>query len=97
MSSEALDDLPEVMPRKRDDVVIAGFEGELVVLVAGSRMAHHLDAGLSLVLDSCDGETPTANVISEVAESTGDDSAAVGKWLKSSIEKLADLDMLTPN
>ena len=59
--------LPALMPRKRADVMVADFDTELVVLVPDERQAHHLDVGLSLVLDSCDGTTSTAAVVAEVA------------------------------
>jgi hypothetical protein len=90
-------DLPPIMPGKRDEVMVAEFDTELVVLVPGVRMAHHLDAGLSLVLDSCDGKTPTDDVISEVVDATGDSPEAVRAWLRSSLDRLAELDMLTAN
>ena len=83
------------MPRKRDDVMVAEFDTELVVLVAGARMAHHLDEGLSVVLDSCDGSTPTADVIAEVVEATGDSRSAVTIWLRSSLDRLGSLNMLS--
>jgi hypothetical protein len=82
------------MPRKRDDVMVAEFDAELVVLVPGARMAHHLDAGLSLVLDSCDGTTATSDVIAEVAEATSDTPEAVTTWMCSAIDQLAALEML---
>ena len=85
------------MPRKRDEVMVAEFDTELVVLVPGVRMAHHLDAGLSLVLDSCDGKTPTADVIAEVGQATGDSYETVRTWLRSSLDRLTELDMLTAN
>ena len=84
------------MPRKRDDVMVAEFDAELVVLVAGARMAHHLDEGLSLVLDSCDGLTATAAVIEEVADATCDSNEAVEEWLRSALGQLNSLGMLTP-
>ena len=94
MSGDTTTDLPQVMPRKRDEVMVAEFDTELVVLVPGVRMAHHLDTGLSLVLDSCDGETPTATVIAEVAEATADEPEAVSAWLHSALNELKTLDML---
>ena len=57
-------------------------------------MAHHLDAGLSLVLDSCDGTTPTVDVIAEVAEATGDTPDAVSAWLRAALDQLEALDVL---
>jgi hypothetical protein len=90
-------DLPPIMPGKRDEVMVAEFDTELVVLVPGVRMAHHLDAGLSLVLDSCDGKTPTADVIAEVAEATGNEPEAVSIWLCNALDQLAEREMLTAN
>lgn len=94
MAGDPTTQLPDVMPSKRDDVMVAEFDTELVVLVAGERMAHHLDEGLSLVLDSCDGETSTASVISEVAAATGDSTDAVEEWLNHALGQLESLDML---
>lgn len=88
-------DLPTIMPRKRDEVMVAEFDTELVVLVPWARMAHHLDVGISLVLDSCDGETPTADVIAEVAEATGNEPEAVSFWLRNALDQLAEREMLT--
>lgn len=87
-------DLPRTLPRKRDDLMIAEFDTELVVLVPETRKAHHLDDGLSLVLSSCDGATPTAKLVTEVADGTGEDAAAVARWLVGSISALAELNML---
>jgi hypothetical protein len=96
MGSETKTGLPKTMPRKPDDVMVAEFDTELVVLVPGARMAHHLDEGLSLVLDACDGETSAAAVIEEITEATGDSNDAVEEWLRSGLDQLEALDMLTP-
>jgi hypothetical protein len=82
------------MPRKRDEVMVAEFDTESVVLVPEIRKAHHLDEGLSLVLDSCDGSTTTADVINEIAEATGDSPEAVADWLGNALGQLGALDML---
>ena len=82
------------MPLKRAEAMVADFETELVVLVPEARKAHLLDEGLSLVLDSCDGVTPTADVIAEVVAATGERPDAVSAWLRHSLDQLADLDML---
>jgi hypothetical protein len=82
------------MPRKRPDVVVADFDTELVVLVPDERVAHHLDEGLSLVLDSCDGTTATATVIAEVALGTGTPVDAVESWLADTLATLARLNVL---
>ena len=87
-------ELPAIMPRRRADVLVAEFDGELVVLVPGERMAHHLDAGLSLVLDSCDGSTPTADVVAEIAGATGDGPDTVRVWLHDAMRQLAELQVL---
>ncbi len=86
--------LPTVMPRKRSDVMVADFDAELVVLVPDERQAHHLDVGLSLVLDSCDGATPTANVVAEVASGTGEPHDAVESWLADTLATLDRLNVL---
>jgi hypothetical protein len=82
------------MPRRRAAVVVADFDTELVVLVPEERMAHHLDEGLSLVLDSCDGVTATADVVAEVAQATGSPTDEVQLWLKKSLQTLDELNML---
>ena len=86
--------LPAVMPRKRADVMVADFETELVVLVPDERQAHHLDVGLSLVLDSCDGATSTAAVVAEVALGTGASIDAVETWLADTLATLERLNIL---
>ncbi len=94
MSTDPDQRLPATMPRKRDQVMVAEFDTELVVLVPEHKQAHHLDDGLSLVLDSCDGQTPTAEVVAEVADGTGEPVDAVERWLVGSIEVLHNLEML---
>jgi hypothetical protein len=79
----------ERLPTKRDDVLIADFDTELVVLVPGERRAHRLDAGLSLVLSACDGETAREALVREVANGTGDDLDATGRWLDNAVHTLA--------
>jgi hypothetical protein len=86
--------LPAMMPRKRDEAMIADFDTELVVLVPEDREAHLLDEGLSLVLDSCDGATSTADVIDEVAAATGDTPAQVAIWLENSLRTLIELSIV---
>jgi hypothetical protein len=86
--------LPALMPRKRADVMVADFDTELVVLVPDERQAHHLDVGLSLVLDSCDGATSTAAVVAEVALGTGAPIDAVESWLAETLATLKDLNVL---
>ncbi len=86
--------LPEVMPRKRPDVLTAEFETELVVLVPEQRAAHRLDEGLSLVLDACDGTARTADVVTEIVAGTGQDHAAVCGWLRDGLVQLAELGIL---
>lgn len=85
--------LPERMPARHPEVLVAEFETELVVLVPDARRAHHLDDGLSLVLDSCDGVTPTASVVEEVA-ATGEPQDAVERWLLGSVRTLHELGVL---
>ncbi len=87
-------ELPEIMPRKRDEAMVADFDTELVVLVPEVRQAHLLDEGLSLVLDSCDGTTSTADVISEVVDATGETPEAVAAWLLDALDQLDGLNML---
>lgn len=86
--------LPASMPRRRSEALVADFETELVVLVPETRQAHLLDEGLSLVLDSCDGATPTAAVIAEVAAATGEPTDQVERWLADCLDRLADLGVL---
>jgi len=90
----AVNELPTVMPRKRADAMVADFDTELVVLVPEARLAHLLDEGLSLVLDSCDGVTPTAAVITEVVDATGESESQVALWLADCLRQLADLGIV---
>jgi hypothetical protein len=89
-----MDELPFTMPRKRDEALVADFDTELVVLVPEAREAHLLDEGLSLVLDSCDGVTPTADVVAEVVAATGDDRTHVAAWLAECLRRLEALGVL---
>ena len=84
------------MPRKRDEAMVADFDTELVVLVPEAREAHLLDEGLSLVLDSCDGVTPTADLIAEVAEATGESASSVSAWLSDCLRQLVELEIVSP-
>lgn len=89
-------ELPPIMPLKRADVMVAEFDTELVVLVPECRQAHHLDVGLSLVLDSCDGTTSTTDVVHEIAANTPSTTNEVRQWLAACLATLADLDILSP-
>ena len=92
--SSSVTSLPPLMPRRRDEAMVADFDTELVVVVPEARLAHLLDEGLSLVLDSCDGATPTAAVVAEVVEATGEDPAAVERWLADCLRQLIELDIV---
>ena len=89
-----MSELPAVMPRKRAEAMVADFDTELVVLVPEARLAHLLDEGLSLVLDSCDGVTPTAEVITEVVDATGESEPQVALWLADCLRQLATLGVI---
>lgn len=86
--------LPDVLPRRRTDLMTADFETELVVLVPDRRRVLHLDEGLSIVLDSCDGETTAASLVEEVATATGDTAGQVERWLSDALDRLDDLALL---
>lgn len=86
--------LPAVLPLKRADVLVADFDTELVVLVPEERKAHRLDAGLSLILSSCDGVMPAAELIAEVAADTGDTHVDLERWLLNGLAELAALKVL---
>lgn len=86
--------LPDVLPRRRTDLMTADFETELVVLVPDQRRVHHLDEGLSIVLDSCDGNTRVPDLVQEVAGATGVTPSQVEVWLADSLDRLADLALL---
>jgi hypothetical protein len=84
----------ERLPRKRDDVLVAEFETELVVLVVEQRQAHRLDEGLSLVLSSCDGTTTAADLVAEVSAGTGESAELTAAWLEECLERLRELGVL---
>ena len=79
------------LPRRRDDVLVADFGTELVVLVPDQRQAHRLDEGLSLVLTSCDGTTFVDALVAEVSEGTGEDPAVTARWLDGCLDRLEAL------
>jgi hypothetical protein len=79
------------LPSRREDVLVADFDTELVVLVPGERRAHRLDAGLSLVLSSCDGETTYAELADEVSAGTGESGESTQEWLDHALATLRDL------
>ena len=86
--------LPEVMPLKPPEVLTADFDAELVVFVPSTNEAHHLDEGMSLVLASCDGITPSADLVNEVAAGTGEDVDVVERWLAATLTSLRDVGIL---
>ncbi len=88
--------LSPLLPSKRPDVLVADFDTELVVLVPGQRRAHHLDEGLSLVLDACDGHTSSRSVVDEVMTGTGAAQETVETWLLDALRQLAALDLFEP-
>ena len=88
-------DLPTVLPRRRAEVVTADFGTELVVLVPDRRRVHHLDEGLSLVLDACNGRTTTEQLVAEVADATATQAADVERWLASGLDQLREIGVLS--
>ena len=85
--------LSALLPARRADVLVADFDTELVVLVPERLRAHHLDEGLSLVLDACDGHRTSAAVVEEVMTATGTARATVEAWLLDAIRQLTALDL----
>jgi hypothetical protein len=86
----------DMLPRKRDNVLVADFDTELVVLVTETRRAHRLDSGLSLVLGSCDGTTTRSELVDEIASGTGEARAQTKRWLDDALGQLAELDVFEP-
>jgi hypothetical protein len=86
--------LPDVLPAKRQEVMVADFDTEMVVLVPEVRRSHHLDEGLSLVLDACDGVTSTAAFVAEVSAETGEPLDRVERWLTDALDQLRGLDIV---
>ncbi len=86
-----------MLPRRRDDVLLADFGTELVVLVPDQRQTHRLDEGLSLVLTSCDGVTPVDALVAEVSAGTGEDPDVTLRWLDECLERLEALGVLGAN
>lgn len=86
--------VPDVLPRRRDEVLVADFDTEMVVLVPEDRLAHRLDSGLSLILASCDGVTRSVDLIAEVVAGTDDDPDAVSVWLANGVAELRRLKIL---
>jgi hypothetical protein len=84
------------LPRRREQVLVADFGTELVVLVADRRQTHRLDEGLSLVLSSCDGETLVDDLVSEVSEGTGEVTEVTAAWLVDCLNQLVGLGIVEP-
>ena len=69
--------LPAVMPAQRPGLELAEFDTEVVVWDPESKMVHHLDGLAAIAFDACDGTTGSDELVSEIAEATGLDHAAV--------------------
>lgn len=85
----------ERLPSLAEGVSVADFGTELVVLVGPQRRAHHLDAGLSLVVDSCAAGTNRPALVDEVARATGDRPEQVCVWLDACLAELGSLGIVT--
>jgi hypothetical protein len=84
------------MPTRAPDVEVAEIDGELVVLVPSERRAHHLDPLLALVFDACDGVTPLASVVAEIAEATSTSADEVTDRVGRAIQLLRDRHLVDP-
>jgi hypothetical protein len=89
-----MDDVPRVMPPRRSEVMVADYDTELVVLVPDTRLTHHLDVGLSLILDACDGVTLSKDLINEIATATASDVAVVGGHILEALRQFESLDII---
>ncbi len=89
-----MDDVPCVMPARRSDVMVADYDSELVVLVPGTRLTHHLDVGLSLILDACDGVTVSEDLVNEIATATSSKAAVVRARVLDALRQFESLDII---
>jgi len=89
-----IDDVPAVMPARRTEVMVADYDTELVVLVPHTRLTHHLDVGLSLILDACDGVTRSQDLIDEIAVATASDSGVVRQRVVEALRQFESLDII---
>lgn len=71
MSAE---ELPIVLPTRRNDVLVAEFDAEYVLLDPKNQMAHHLVGRLAAVYDACDGRTVTDELVAEAVAVTAVDA-----------------------
>ena len=81
---------PEILPARTAGLEVAEVDGELVVLHPGDRRAHHLDVGLALVFDACDGTTTLADLAGEVAEASGGSAGEAADWIGRAIQILRE-------
>lgn len=89
-----MDEVPRVMPARRSEVMVADYDTELVVLVPDTRLTHHLDVGLSLILDACDGVTLSKDLINEIATATASDVAVVRGRILDALRQFESLDII---
>lgn len=81
-------------PRAVDTTESAVFDGEVVVFDAATSMVHRLPYVTGAVWTCCDGDTPVAEMIDEIADSFGDDRHVVERAVFEGLSALAAAHLL---
>lgn len=84
------------LPDVADDVEVADFADELVVLVVASRRAIRLPTGPALVFDACRRQMAVDDVLPELTSALGVDEEAAAEWLADTLVELARQGLLAP-
>lgn len=82
------------LPPLADEVEVADFETELVVVVPSRRRAYHLDERWALLVDSCRRGDDVGDLVEELV-SVGGDPDQARRWFIAALEVLRDHGVLS--
>ncbi len=83
-----------MLPMCRDDVLVAEFDAEYVLLDPKNQMAHHLVGRLAAVYDACDGRTVTDELVAEAVAVTGCDASEFREFVGEALNFFANFGLL---
>ena len=83
------------LPRIRDDLVVADFDTELVVLVPSTRRAHLLEPMMALVFDSCRSRHTFEALVGELSSASGESEQEMIRWVTGAVATLERAGVVT--
>jgi hypothetical protein len=85
---------PGLLPRRRGDVDVAGFDTAFVVFDPRCMQVHLIEGFGAVVFDACDGETQANTLLDEVCDVTGWDRPTADTEVEAALAQLVGLGLL---